>query len=335
MMSQPVWTHLHAKLHQTLRQRPLIPKKQSILVAVSGGQDSLCLLKLLLDLQSKWQWQVAIAHCDHCWFSDAGIAEHVEKIAGDWQVPFYLKTAATQSNFSPQETEAAARKWRYQALTEIAQENSFSVIVTGHTLSDRAETLLYNLMRGSGADGLHSLTWQRYLTTEIQLVRPLLNVSRQETGDFCQQFQLPVWEDAVNQNLRYARNRIRGEVIPYLKTHFNPQVEKCFAQTAELLRADVDFLEQNAQELLSQAILPQNQGLKRTVLRGKHLALQRRVMRKFLWQTLPQAPNFEEIEALTNLIHAPNRTRTSSLPGGLVAEVEGENIRLVSQGRNK
>jgi tRNA(Ile)-lysidine synthase len=318
------WTLLHARVHQTLRQRKLLKKDRRLLVAVSGGQDSLCLMKLLLDLQPKWNWQLAIAHCDHRWSTDAGIVEHVEELARQWEIPFYLKTAEQIA-----ETEAAAREWRYHALIEIAQKEGFEAIVTGHTLSDRAETLLYNLIRGAGADGLSALTWQRSLTPEIELIRPLLNVSRAETLEFCQQFQLPIWEDAANQNLKYARNRIRTDLLPYLQTHFNPQVETALAQTAELLRADVEYLEASASQLLQQAMTGEPIRLNRFCLRGAPLALQRRVMRQFLLQHLSEAPTFEQIEALTNLINAPNRTRTSPFPGGAVAEVQGDWIVLL------
>ena len=319
MGNQSDWTLLHARLHQTLRQRNLLPKQAAILMAISGGQDSLCLGKLLLDLQSKWSWKIAIAHCDHNWKSDAGIAEHVQQVAHNWQIPIYIKEAKDLK-----ETEAAARKWRYQALVEIAQEQKFNFIVTGHTKSDRAETFLYKLIRGAGADGISSLSWQRFLTERIQLVRPLLNISRQETLEFCQQFQLPIWFDAVNNNKKYARNRIRRDLIPYLKSNFNPQVENSLAQTSELLRAEVEYLEDTAQKLLAQVVSSDNRQLNRIVLRNVHLALQRRVIRQFLPNIIHKNPNYEQIEAVVNLITAPNKSRTSSLPGSAIAEVQGD-----------
>jgi tRNA(Ile)-lysidine synthase len=236
------WTPLHAQIHRTIRVRHLFERDKNILVAVSGGQDSLCLIKLLLDLQYKWGWNLAIAHCDHCWREDSQAnAHHVANLAKTWNTPFYLKTANQPIN-----TEATARNWRYQALTDIAQCYNYQYIITGHTASDRAETLLYNLIRGTGADGLQALTWQRPLTNNITLVRPLLEITRPQTEQFCQEFNLPIWEDSTNQNLQYARNRIRQELIPYLKENFNPQVEANLAQTAELLQAEVDFLEQTA-----------------------------------------------------------------------------------------
>ena len=347
-----VWTPLHAKIHRTIRSRHLFERNQRLLIAVSGGQDSLCLIKLLLDLQSKWGWDLGIAHCDHRWRSDSEAnAHHVENLAKTWDISFYLETANKPIN-----SEAAARDWRYQALSAIAQVNNYQYIVTGHTASDRAETLLYNLIRGTGADGLQALTWQRPLTTGIMLVRPLLEITRTQTEQFCQEFKLPIWEDSTNQDLQYARNRIRQELIPYLRENFNPQVESALAQTAELLQAEVEYLEKAAQELRDGALvvsvplrgsklrvasprvvevlgmgheedsftslLPLR--LNRRVLQKAPLALQRRVMRQVLQQILTDAPSFEHIEKLTALIIAPNRSQTDPFPGGAIAQVEGD-----------
>ncbi|MBE9187636.1 tRNA lysidine(34) synthetase TilS [Microcoleus sp. LEGE 07076] len=365
------WTHLHAQLHRTLLHRQILPSNQRLLVAVSGGQDSLCLLKLLLDLQPKWGWNLAIAHCDHRWRSDSqSNATHVENLAKNWGISYYLQTA-----FSIPKTEAEARQWRYQALTEIAIARNSPYIVTGHTASDRAETLLYNLIRGSGADGLSALTWKRpiadfrlpildfrldnsqenrnfeisadfklsnqnensqskiqNLKSKIYLVRPLLEITRSQTGQFCQDQKLPIWEDSTNQDLKYARNRIRSELLPYLETHFNPKAQQAIAQTAELLRADVEYLELAASDVLQRAISPiaDNEAVKfqlpvklnRPILRAAPLALQRRAMRQLLQQILPSAPSFDSVEKLTNLIAAPNRSQTDPFPGGAIARVE-------------
>ncbi len=331
-----VWTTLHAKVHRTIRSRQLFERHQRLLVAVSGGQDSLCLMKLLLDLQPKWEWDLGIAHCDHRWRTDSEAnADHVEKLAQSWGVSFYLATAE-----KPVNSEAAARNWRYEALNAIAQSHNYQYIVTGHTSSDRAETLLYNLMRGTGADGLQALTWQRPLTADIFLVRPLLEITRSQTGQFCQEFNLPIWEDSTNQDVKYARNRIRQELIPYLQTNFNPKVESALAQTAELLQAEVEYLEQAAQELRETAtqlvetrFIASEAGLRlnRRVLQKAPLALQRRVMRQILQQVLTDAPSFEHIEKLTALITAPNRSQTDPFPGGAIAQVQGDWIWLRSQ----
>lgn len=325
MAERSSWTPLHARLHRTLRSRQLLERNQRLLVAVSGGQDSLCLIKLLLDLQPKWGWQLGIAHCDHRWRPDSEeAANHVEQLARTWQISFYFSTAEQLLK-----SEAAARQWRYQALSAIAGENNYNCIVTGHTASDRAETLLYNLIRGSGADGLQALTWRRSLGSEIELVRPLLEVTRAETAQFCQDMHLAVWEDSTNQDLKYARNRIRQELLPYLQNHFNPQVEQALAQTAELLQAEVEYLELAAHQLKRAAEVGRVQ-LNRRVLQTAPLALQRRVMRQVLQQALKSTPSFEQIEKLTALITAPNGSVTDPFPGGAIAEVKGDWIWLKS-----
>uniref|UniRef100_A0A832H1Y4 tRNA(Ile)-lysidine synthase n=1 Tax=Oscillatoriales cyanobacterium SpSt-402 TaxID=2282168 RepID=A0A832H1Y4_9CYAN len=315
------WTPLHAHLHRTLKERRLLKQEQRILIAVSGGQDSVCLAKLLLDLQPKWQWSLAIAHCDHRWRADsADNATFVRELAQQWRLPYFQQTAETVST-----TEATAREWRYTCLTEIAHTFNYQHIATGHTASDRAETLLYNLVRGSGADGLQALTWQRTLTPLIKLVRPLLDLTRTQTAQFCQENTLSIWEDKTNQDVTFVRNRIRLEVLPYLATHFNPQVERALAQTAELLQAEVEFLEHTAIALfqtISHTDDPSR--FNRRILRQAPIALQRRVIRKILQTRLPIAPSFEHIEKLVALLTASNRAQTDPFPGGEIAQVNGD-----------
>jgi Predicted ATPase of the PP-loop superfamily implicated in cell cycle control len=309
-------------------------------------------------------------------------ANHVEQLAKNWGISYYLETASDIPK-----TEAAARQWRYQALTEIAIAHNYPYIVTGHTASDRAETLLYNLIRGSGADGLSALTWTRplldfrlpildfrlgnsgenpnsqisadfrlenqdensqskiqNLKSKIYLVRPLLEITRSQTGQFCQEQKLPIWEDSTNQDLQYTRNRIRSELLPYLETHFNPKAQQALAQTAELLRADVEYLELAASDLLQRAMSPIGDNpqvnfqlpvkLNRRILREAPLALQRRSMRQLLQQILPSAPSFESVEKLTSLIVAPNRSQTDPFPGGAIGRVENPSIILARQGES-
>ncbi len=323
------WTPLHARLHGLLRQRSLLPARAGLLVAVSGGQDSLCLLRLLQDLQSKWHWRLAVGHCDHGWAVDVGLADWVAGIAADWELPCYL----ARSPEPVPETEAAARQWRYPALAALARQAGATQVVVAHTLSDRAETLLYNLIRGAGADGLQALGWQRSLAPGLTLVRPLLGVTRAETGAFCQQFNLPVWYDRANQDRRYARNRLRQQVLPLLQAEFNPQVETALAQTAELLAAEVAYLEAQAEQVLQAALASDGLGLHRPTARAAPLPIQRRVLRQFWQRQLAIAPSFAHLDALVQLLDAPNRSRTSSLPTGAWAEVSGAWLRWHAEGK--
>lgn len=323
------FSSLHHRLHRTLHQQKLLPARQRLLVAVSGGQDSLCLWQLLADLQDKWQWELAIAHCDHGWELDAGLADHVAQFAQAVGVQFYLQIADPSLSLRP--TEANARVWRYQALGEIAQTYNYPYVVTGHTQSDRAETLLHNLIRGSGADGLQSLTRRRPLTSGIQLIRPVLDISRQETGAFCQEHNLPVWEDPYNQDQNFTRSRIRHQLLPLLTTSFNPQVEVALAQTAEILRAEVAYLETIAGQILDQAKTEINSlsCLQCSILQQTPLALQRRVLRQFVLSCQLSPPNFRQIEDLVSLITAPNGSQTATFPGGHSFQVVEKHICLV------
>jgi tRNA(Ile)-lysidine synthase len=317
-----VWTALHATIHQTLRQRSLLAQGQSIALAFSAGQDSMCLLQILRDLQPKWSWRLAIAHCNHRWPLDSDAnAAHVARLAQDWGLEHYSFTAPRVLK-----GEAEGRYWRYEILKELAEAEGFSAVLTAHTASDRAETLLYNLLRGSGMDGLQALAWQRPLSEQVQLIRPLLGITRQQTGDFCTQHQLPIWEDGMNADLAYRRNQIRLELLPYLRQMFNPKVDTTLARTAEILQAETDYLDRAAHQVLAQVtVLPipptMVTALDRLVLQQTHLALQRRVLRLWLHQHLKIQPNFEQVEKVLALVEGSNGDRTDPLIADLIAEV--------------
>ena len=322
------WTQSHAKLHTLLRKKVLLPKGSHILMAVSGGQDSLCLARLLSDLSPKWQWSLGLVHCDHRWRPDsAENSTHVLQLARSWDIPAWAAIAE-----SPPDSEAAARQWRYETFSQLASSHGYSYVVTGHTASDRAETVLYNLIRGTGLDGLGTLAWQRPLglsvadnSADITLVRPLLSFTRQETGAFCHTHQLPVWEDSTNQTLTFRRNHIRKKVMPYLKEHFNPQVEQAIAQSAEIFSAEAGYLQAQTEQLYPQLVVELQPGKMWQVccqpLLELPLALQRRILRRLLQCALPVSPSFEQVEQLITLLDAPNGSRTSTYPGGWVAQV--------------
>ncbi|MGD1940862.1 MAG: tRNA lysidine(34) synthetase TilS [Leptolyngbyaceae cyanobacterium] len=324
-----IWSALHAHLHQTLRSwtttvhagqpQPLLPPQTKVLVAVSGGQDSQCLLRLLIDLQPKWHWQLYGIHCNHGRREDADAnAAFVQQLTADWGVICQVETAV-----QPLTSEATARQWRYQVFAEVAHQLGCTHVVTGHTASARAETLLFNLVRGSGLDGLQALTWYRPLSTtatDLALVRPLLDVTRTQTRQFCETWQIPLWEDATNADRTYRRNRLRLEVLPQLREHFNPQVDATLAQTAEILTAEVEYLNAQAAIALAQCVV---QGrLQRRSLRTLPLALQRRVIRQVLMQQLQTSPQFDHVEKVVALVDAPNRSQSDPFPGGAIAVVD-------------
>ncbi|WP_448533872.1 tRNA lysidine(34) synthetase TilS [Parathermosynechococcus lividus] len=320
-----MWSLYHARLHRRLKEEQWLPQHARILIAVSGGQDSVCLAKFLLDLQPHWHWYLAIVHCNHRWRPDSTANAHfVEGLAQQWQLPYKLVTA-----LEPPATEAAARTWRYQAFREVACTLDCSHVVTGHTQSDRAETVLLNLLRGASVTGIGTLQPVRPLGA-VQLVRPLLDLSRTDTAAVCRQQQLPIWQDTTNLDCRYRRNRLRRDVIPYLREHFNAKVETALAQTAELLAADRAYFAAEVARVAPEVIRTAPPALDRDRLRQLPLALQRRLIHRFLQEHLPGTPTFTVVEAVRHLLNAGNGSQTSTLRGGYCLRVHGQWLQLTA-----
>lgn len=328
-MSKPIpLSDFHARIHIGIRQRGLLRRSEPLLLAVSGGQDSLCLLQVMVDLAPRWDWRLSVLHCNHRWSEDES---DCAAFLADWIPQTYGIPCQVATVEQVQTQEAAARAWRYQQLRHWAKAWGCTAIVTGHTGTDRAESLLLHLFRGSGAQGLSTLPWQRPLTggdPDLRLVRPLLEVWRQETAAFCQSHHLPVWSDQSNSNLHYARNRLRHQVMPSLREHFNPQVEQALCQTADLLAAEQDWIREQVNQLWPQIYLPDPPRLNRRVLRQQPLALQRACLYRLLSSHLPHQPSFDHIEEVQRLVAGPNRSKTSSLGSGFYAETLGTDLIL-------
>ena len=214
------WTEWHHRLHKKLsKAKDLIPEGSCLLLSVSGGQDSMALTKLCIDLQRIYQWELNIWHGDHGWHKESGLIAKELKI---WCEKRNLTFYCNKTNRENTKTEKLARDWRYSNLFARAsmiesKEKKSCKILTAHTGSDRAETLLMNLARGSDLGGLTSLREKRILQDNIELIRPLLNFSREETKRICDQLALPIWLDPSNKNLDLKRNKIRNNVLPVLE----------------------------------------------------------------------------------------------------------------------
>ncbi len=207
------WSKWHERLHKRLKHESgLLPIGSSLLLSISGGQDSMALLKLILDLQKIYQWKINVWHGDHGWHKQSQqISKELELWCNANNVPFVC--TKTQRNNVP--TENDVREWRYKNLinqTKSSPHNTLSsewkYILTGHTGSDRAETFIMNLARGANIQGLGSLKECRKIDKKIKLIRPMLIFSREETITICQEMQIPIWEDPSNSNIKFARNYI-------------------------------------------------------------------------------------------------------------------------------
>ena len=246
----------------------LLPSGSALLIAVSGGQDSMALLGLLRDLQRLHHWNLQIWHGDHGWHQQSEqIASELNTWCQAQQLPFWSDRSDAQQTHN----EAAARQWRYQQLRDRAEKLSEGKagvdcchVVTGHTASDRAETLLLNLARGCHLAGLSSMRRRRPLESERpqekkkHLVRPLLSFSRDETAAICTELRLPIWLDPSNTNPEFSRNRIRQEVLPVLEA-LHPGCSQRMAALAERLSHQHD--DQQALNSLALANLQHPDGL--------------------------------------------------------------------------
>lgn len=279
------WSPDHLRLHRQLRRQPgLLPAGQPVLVAVSGGQDSMALLALLRDLQRLHHWPLLLWHGNHNWRPEAGEqARQLAAWAAAERLPIQVDTWA-----EPERGEAAARTWRYGCLSQAALALGAHRVATGHTASDRAETLLLNLARGSHRRGLASLAVRRRLgesppgstgPEELELARPLLGFSRADTARICQELALPIWPDPSNHSHRFSRNRVRQEVLPVLE-QLHPGAERRISALAERLAAE----QGGHGELLALALqsLSQGVGLNLAALLALSPANQRQLLQHWL-----------------------------------------------------
>jgi tRNA(Ile)-lysidine synthase len=255
------WSPDHQRLHRHLLHRPsLLPAGAPLLVAVSGGQDSMALCRLLLDLRPLHGWRLHLWHGDHGWRTDsAAQADALAAWAARCGLAMVVERAErVEGGQAPDE--AAWRAWRYRCLEGQARVLGCGHVVTGHTASDRAETVLLNLARGSHRRGLASLRASRPLTAQpdpagggargaeagqagLRLVRPLLIFSRRETACFCRREGVPVWTDASNEDPRFARNRVRAEVLPVLEC-LHPGATRRISALAGRLAEEEGLLEE-------------------------------------------------------------------------------------------
>lgn len=310
------WGSDQARLHRhLLRQPALLPAGGSLLLAVSGGQDSMALTTLLLDLQPLHGWRLQLWHGDHGWRPDA--AQQAGELAR-WARSQGLDLMLDQADPVPG-SEAAARDWRYGCLAAAALQGHCTHVVTGHTASDRAETVLLNLARGSHLRGLASLGASRPLDPAagpLQLARPLLIFDRSDTGRLCRERGLPVWKDSSNADLRFARNRLRADVMPVLEA-LHPGASRRISAQAERLEAQFEA----ETELLDLALTGLQQGEAPTGLPRRRLASlapasQRRLLHHWLRRHLGQDPGSRSLETLVDRLARGRDPGRLDLAGG-------------------
>jgi tRNA(Ile)-lysidine synthase len=322
---------LEARVLGFIQEHCPIPSRSQLLVAVSGGPDSVCLLHILVKLKEELGVGLQVAHLNHQLRgaeSDAD-AQYVVNLSQGLGVQATIarhdvRAYQAQKRISLEE---AAREVRYNFLASLARNIGASQIAIGHTRDDNIETILMHLIRGSGTRGLQGLaplvTWQ---TAEgsITLLRPLLEVNREETQGYCQKHNLMPRLDSSNLSLSPLRNRIRLKLLPQLKS-YNPRIAEALLRTACIATDDLAFLEQEGTRLFNQIALKQEDMIildKEPFLKLPP-SLKRQVLRSSLDKLIGNLKDIEarHIEEMMDVLSKPAGRRLS-LPGGLTFIIE-------------
>ena len=238
-----------------IRERHMALRRQKVVVAVSGGPDSVCLLHVLVNLQKELGVRLHVAHLDHQLRGPESEADarYVSEMAGQLSIPATIEHQDVQAYQVEHRIslEEAAREVRYTFLARVAESIGADRAVVGHTVDDHLETILMHLIRGTGTRGLRGLqpiSRVRYSGTSLTAIRPLLQISRQETADYCHNHQLAPRIDASNLSLSPLRNRIRLQLMPLLRS-YNPQVAGALLRTARIAGDELDFLDKETARL--------------------------------------------------------------------------------------
>ena len=319
------------KVHRYIREQGLIVPGDRVSVAVSGGADSVALLRLLLELRQELGVVLTVAHFNHrIRGPEADADQHfVSNLARQFDLQFCSGSADAPAYARSQKTslETAARDLRHTWFAQLVREGKADKIATAHTLDDQAETVLMRILRGTGTRGLAGISpWQR----QKELVRPLLTVTRKEIEEYLNNLG-QVWrEDSSNLELHHARNRIRHELLPALQRDYNPAIRQILADLAEVARGEEGYWEKEMTALaarLLRAGRPSRSGrsnsqqpmlaLDFTAMQSLPLAMQRRLLR-VMGEKLGVTLEFKHVQELLTFAHKPTG-KELQLPGGLVA----------------
>ena len=293
------------QVQRTLQYHSLLDPNSRVLIACSGGVDSLALVHALLALREhmKKRWTLAIATVDHEIRPEgAAELELVRSMADDLGLPFYgahIDVPALGLSL-----EMAGRRARYAFLSKIALEEDYDVVATGHHQNDQAETILAHMVRGAGLKGLGGMAYTRPLVGAIKLVRPFLDVTKAQIRAYARDLEYEACEDATNEDSTYQRNYIRHQILPRIEA-INPNVLESLSRLGQSARDDEALLEKIARESLEGLATYANGHvlLGRRALRKIPLSIRRRIWTLVLQTLLPSASwEWSHLDQLDHLI---------------------------------
>jgi len=310
-----------------IRQNHLLSGNEKLVVAVSGGADSVCLLHILVGLQEKLKIKLHLAHLNHQLrgAESEADADYVSDLARKLGIPATIERRDVKG-YQKQERlslEEAAREVRYHFLTEVAGATGAQAVAVGHTRDDHIETILMHLIRGAGTRGMRGLqpsTGWPSKTGGLIVIRPLLEVSHEDIEGYCRQHQLAPRLDASNLSLSPLRNRIRQQLLPLLQS-YNPGIAETLLRTGRIAGDDIDFLDKETARLWAKIARQEGEAI---ILDRKGVdqlppALQRYLLRASAEKLLGSAKDIEmrHIENMMAALGKPAGKRLS-LPGGLI-----------------
>ncbi len=305
--------HVRRALRNTaIRVPDVFAPGTRLIVGYSGGQDSTCLLHALA--RSHRKLELLAVHIDHGLRADS--AQDAQRVMAHGEamgVPTLVERVVVPRGKSVQQ---AAREARYAALARSAQQHDARAVLVAHTADDQAETVLLNLLRGSGLLGLAAMRMDEHRPGGTRLVRPLLRVARATTLAYCQHFGLDIVEDVSNRSRAYTRNRVRLDLLPLLE-QFNPTIRGVLARTADLAVEDNAVLENLASNLYDQLRGDHTYDLRG--FRAQPRALQRRLLRLAIQGTLSRLVDVTDapVEDALDLLQTGQANQTYHLPYGV------------------
>lgn len=235
---------LENKILETIKKYNLITSGDTILVAVSGGPDSMCLLDNLLKLKDVLEVkEIVVAHLNHMIRQEAKEeTEYVEEYCNKNNIRCFVKYEDIIKEAKEQKigTEEAGRKARYDFFEQIASKTNADKIAIAHNKNDNVETVFMHMLRGSGISGLTGIKPYR----EGKYIRPLIKCSRDEIEEYCAKEKLNPKYDKTNNDNTYTRNRIRNELIPYIKKEFNPNIIETIDRLSELILDEENYMQE-------------------------------------------------------------------------------------------
>lgn len=316
----------------------LLPLEPGLLLAVSGGLDSMALLEIVSRIHQlrRWQSPVVVAHLNHGLRGESAEADAmlVQEESAHRSLVAEIKTlpAGELQQQSRGSLEESARQQRYQFLIETARKHSLDAVVTAHQASDQAETILHNLFRGTGITGLRGMPEQRALADGIVLVRPLLSWTRSELAHYASMRSLRFCKDETNEDSRFTRNRIRNEILPLLRQTMNPQIDAALNRLGTQTGEIVDCLDSLAEDLLQRSVLEMSAStcrMQRVPLASTPPALLRHLfVRLWIQQHWPrQQMTARHWHQMADSVL--NDSASFTLPGAIQFETDGNLLRLV------